>query len=248
MLAKAVAREAKSTFIGVNVPEFIYLSYGTSRDEVDAKDFALYKVISKACAFKPSVLYFDELDSIGHGRLFSQLVSKLDDLRRVNDVIVIGATIRPDLIPTTLIGRFDSLIYVPMPDCAARLEILKMALRNAPVSQDVDWEHIAFATDKYTGSDLVALCRRATQYAVREAIKNSSQGNSSSKTYSRAIAPKHFEQAVVNFRAHHTDDNNLLKYVHFSQMIHATTGETGRFKLQTSDATNNYDEDEDLYA
>ncbi|MEM2298336.1 MAG: AAA family ATPase, partial [Thermofilaceae archaeon] len=96
-----------------------------------------------------------------------------DGLEKLEGVVVIGATNRPDIIDPALLrpGRFDRIIYVPPPDRAARLEILKVHTRRMPLAEDVDLEKIADATEGYTGADLAALCKEAAIIALREAGK-----------------------------------------------------------------------------
>jgi transitional endoplasmic reticulum ATPase len=97
----------------------------------------------------------------------------MDGLEKLEGVVVIGATNRPDILDPALLrpGRFDRLVYVPPPDRAARLEILKVHTRRMPLAEDVDLERIADATEGYTGADLAALCREAAILALREAGK-----------------------------------------------------------------------------
>jgi transitional endoplasmic reticulum ATPase len=97
----------------------------------------------------------------------------MDGLEKLEGVVVIGATNRPDILDPALLrpGRFDRLVYVPPPDRAARLEILKVHTRRMPLAEDVDLERIAETTEGYTGADLAALCREAAILALREAGK-----------------------------------------------------------------------------
>merc|ERR1712005_22871 len=120
---------------------------------------------AKARAAAPCVLFFDELDSIaqqrggsqGDGggagdRVKNQLLTEMDGVGSKKNVFIIGATNRPDIIDTALMrpGRLDQLIYIPMPDRAARESILKAVLRKSPVSEGVDSGVIATHLDKFS--------------------------------------------------------------------------------------------------
>ncbi|HFC49497.1 MAG TPA: AAA family ATPase, partial [Thermofilum sp.] len=127
------------------------------------------------------IIFFDEIDSIVPrrgarydsgvtDRIVNQLLTELDGLVRLEGVVVIGATNRPDIIDPALLrpGRFDRIIYVPPPDKKARLEILKVHTRKMPLAPDVNLQEIAELTEGYTGADLAALCREAAMTALRE--------------------------------------------------------------------------------
>ncbi|MEM2875297.1 MAG: AAA family ATPase, partial [Candidatus Hadarchaeales archaeon] len=139
----------------------------------------------KAKMAAPCIIFFDEIDSLvprrgsGFGdshvteRVISQLLTEMDGLEKLENVVVIGATNRPDLVDPALLrpGRFDRLVYVPPPDERARLEILKIHTKNMPLAKDVDLKGLAKETEGYSGSDLAALCREAAMRVLRENIK-----------------------------------------------------------------------------
>jgi len=110
----------------------------------------------------------------------------MDGLERLEGVVVIGATNRPDILDPALLrpGRFDRLVYVPPPDRGARLEILKVHTRRMPLAPDVDLARIADITEGYTGADLANLCREAAILALREAGRPTKVGM------------RHFEKAM----------------------------------------------------
>jgi len=116
----------------------------------------------------------------------STLLTEMDGLERLEGVVVIAATNRPDILDPALLrpGRFDRLIYVPPPDERARLEILKVHTRRMPLAEDVDLAEIAKRTEGYTGADLEVLVREAGLLALRENIDIQ-------KVYAR-----HFEEAL----------------------------------------------------
>ncbi|MEM1697149.1 MAG: AAA family ATPase, partial [Thermofilaceae archaeon] len=175
LLAKAVATESEANFIAVKGPEIFSKWVGES-------ERAIREIFRKARQAAPCIVFIDELDSLaplrGLGyadsgvteRVVSQLLTEMDGLEKMEGVVVMGATNRPDIIDPALLrpGRFDRIIYVPPPDRAARLEILKVHTRRMPLAEDVDLEKIADATEGYAGSDLALLVREAGMLAMRE--------------------------------------------------------------------------------
>ena len=177
LLAKAVATESGANFIAVKGPEILSKWVGES-------ERAIREIFRKARQAAPCVVFFDEIDSIaprrGHrfdsgvtDRIVNQILTEMDGLEKLEGVMVIAATNRPDIIDPALLrpGRFDRVIYVPPPDEEARLEILKVHTRRMPLAEDVDLKEIAKKTEGYTGADLAALCREAAITALREAGK-----------------------------------------------------------------------------
>nr|NAZ25711.1 AAA family ATPase [Thermofilum sp.] len=190
LLAKAVATESEANFIGVKGPEVLSKWVGESEK-------AVREIFRKARQAAPCIIFFDEIDSIvprrgGRfdsgvtDRIVNQLLTEMDGLERLEGVVVIAATNRPDIIDPALLrpGRFDRLIYVPPPDEKARLEILKVHTRRMPLAEDVDLLEIAKKTEGYTGADLAAVCKEAALAALREAGKPTK------------VTKKHFEQAL----------------------------------------------------
>jgi transitional endoplasmic reticulum ATPase len=190
LLAKAVATESEANFIGVKGPEVLSKWVGESEK-------AIREIFRKARQAAPCIIFFDEIDSIvprrgGRfdsgvtDRIVNQLLTEMDGLERLEGVVVIAATNRPDIIDPALLrpGRFDRLIYVPPPDEKARLEILKVHTRRMPLAEDVDLLEIAKKTEGYTGADLAAVCKEAALAALREAGKPTK------------VTKKHFEQAL----------------------------------------------------
>ncbi len=177
LLAKAVANESEANFILVNGPELLNKFVGES-------ERGIRKVFEKARQASPSIIFFDEIDSIAprRGRNFdsgvtervvNQLLTEIDGLQELNDVIVIGATNRPDIMDPALLrpGRFDRVILTPVPDDKSRLTILKIHTKTMPLSEDVNLEVIAEKTPNYVGADLQALCREAAILALRKDMK-----------------------------------------------------------------------------
>ena len=175
LLARAVATESEANFISIKGPEIFSKWVGESEK-------AIREVFRKARTAAPAVIFFDELDSVvprrgtGFGdsgaseRVISQLLTEMDGLETLTDVIVIAATNRPDLLDPAILrpGRFDRMVYVPPPDQAIRLQIFEIYTKNMPLAKDVDLEALAKVTKGYSGADIEALCREAGMYALRK--------------------------------------------------------------------------------
>ena len=181
MLAKAVATESEANFISIKGPELFSKWVGESEK-------AIREVFRKGRTAAPSIVFFDELDSVvprrgmGFGdsgvseRVISQLLTEMDGIESLVNVVIIGATNRPDIIDQAILrpGRFDRLIYVPAPDHTTRLNILKIHTRSMPLARDVDLEHIAQQAAGYSGADLEAVSREAGLISLRRDIDTKS--------------------------------------------------------------------------
>jgi transitional endoplasmic reticulum ATPase len=176
MVAKALANEANANFIAVKGPEILSKWVGESERGVR-------KIFRKARQMTPAIVLFDEIDSIAgrrgsdashvSDRVLNQILTEMDGIENLRGVVVLAATNRPDLLDTALLrpGRFDSKIYLPLPDEDTREKILKVHTTKVPLAKDVDLADIARRTDKFTGADLAALVREAVMTAVREGAK-----------------------------------------------------------------------------
>jgi transitional endoplasmic reticulum ATPase len=176
MLARAVATESEANFISIKGPEVFSRWVGESEK-------AIREIFRKARMASPVVIFFDEVDSLvprrglGDGdsgvteRVISQLLTEMDGIMPLEDIIVIAATNRPDIVDSAVLrpGRFDRLIYVPEPDEAARLEIFKINTKNMPLSKDVDIKEHRM-TKGYSGADISSVCREAAMNALRRDI------------------------------------------------------------------------------
>ena len=172
LLAKAVATESEANFISIKGPEVLSKWVGESEK-------AIREIFTKARQAAPCVVFIDEIDAIAPrrggddthvtDRIVNQLLTEMDGISELKDVVVIAATNRPDIIDPSLLrpGRFDRVIYVPPPDRGARLEILKVHTKGVPLADDVNLEEIAEATEGYTGADIAALVREAALVALR---------------------------------------------------------------------------------
>ena len=203
LLAKAVANEADSNFISIKGPELLNKFVGESEKGVR-------EVFSKARENAPTVVFFDEIDSIAtergtnqsdsgvSERVVSQLLTELDGLESLEDVVVIATTNRPDLIDSALLrpGRLDRHVHVPVPDEDARRKILDVHTRNKPLADDVDLDEIARRTENFVGADIEALAREAAMAASREFIGSVSPDEVGESVGNVRITMDHFEAAL----------------------------------------------------
>jgi len=180
MLARAVATESSANFISIKGPEVFSKWVGESEK-------AIREVFRKGRMAAPAIIFFDEIDSLvpkrGLGfsdsgvseRVISQLLTEMDGIETLENVVVIAATNRPDIIDPAILrpGRFDRLIYVPEPDEKARLEIFKIYTKNMPLAEDVDLAELAKRAKHYSGADIEAVCREAAFFALRRDINAS---------------------------------------------------------------------------
>ncbi len=180
MLAKAVANESEANFISIKGPELLSKWVGESEK-------AIRDIFRKARLASPSIIFFDEIDSMasrrGMGsdasvteRVISQILTEIDGLESLNNVVVLAGTNRPDIVDPALLrpGRFDRLIYVKPPNNEGRKDILDIYTRKMPLGDDVNLEEIAKLLDGFVGSDIEALCREAGLFALRENIESDS--------------------------------------------------------------------------
>ncbi|MEM4780809.1 MAG: CDC48 family AAA ATPase, partial [Halalkalicoccus sp.] len=203
LLAKAVANEAESNFISIKGPELLNKFVGESEKGVR-------EVFSKARENAPTVIFFDEIDSVagergrhsgdsGVGeRMVSQLLTELDGLEELEDVVVIATTNRPDLIDSALLrpGRLDRHVHVPVPDEDARRAIFAVHTRNKPLAEDVDLDELAAETEGYVGADIEAVCREASMAATREFITSVGPEEAATSVGNVRVSREHFERAL----------------------------------------------------
>lgn len=174
LLAKAVASESEANFISVKGPELLSKWVGESEQGVR-------EVFRKAKQTAPTVIFFDEIDSIASTRsandsdsgvtkrVVNQLLTEMDGLEELEDVAIIAATNRPDILDAGLMrpGRFDRHIKVDLPNEEARLSIFKVHTEGMPLADDVSLEKLAKQTDGYVGADIEAVCREAAMLTLR---------------------------------------------------------------------------------
>jgi transitional endoplasmic reticulum ATPase len=213
LLAKAVANQAESNFISIKGPELLNKFVGESEK-------GIREVFSKARENAPTVIFFDEIDSIagergrnasdsGVGeRMVSQLLTELDGLETLEDVVVIATSNRPDLIDSALLrpGRLDRHIHVPVPDEAARRAIFGVHTRDKPLADDVDLDRLARRTEGYVGADVEAVCREASMAATREFVNSVPREEMADSVGNVRVTMDHFETALREVGASVTDE------------------------------------------
>jgi len=178
LLAKALAHESEINFISVKGPEFLSKWVGESEK-------AVRETFRKARAASPCIIFFDEIDAIAglRGRssgsqvteqVVSQLLTEMDGLEGLKDVILLAATNRPDMLDPALLrsGRFGRHVEIPLPDKESRAKIFKIHLKNKPLESDVDIDKMAQELEGYTGADIEAICEEATLLTIRKAVAN----------------------------------------------------------------------------
>ncbi len=196
MLAKAVANESGANFISVRGPELLSKWVGESEKK-------LREIFRMAKQAAPSIIFFDEIDAMTHTRgtsrtevvdtLVSQLLTEMSGMEELKGIVVMAATNRPDIVDYSLLrpGRFDRHVLVPAPDDKARVEILKVHLKDIPISKDVNLKALADKTKNFSGADLEALCREAAMLALKESLKKESVDK---------VDKKHFDEVLKKMR------------------------------------------------
>ncbi len=215
MLAKAVATESEANFINVKGPEFLSKWVGESEK-------AVRETFRKARQAAPCIVFMDEVDSIAPvrggnfdshvtERVISQLLTEMDGLESLHNVVVIAATNRPDMIDPALLrpGRFDRLVHISMPDLEGRKKILEIHMKKKPLAEDVDIADIAKRTEGYSGADLSALANEAVMLAIRGIVAKG--GDLSQESLQREkVSMKNFLDAMEKVRP--TSRTDLTRY------------------------------------
>jgi transitional endoplasmic reticulum ATPase len=189
LIAKAVATETKANFIAVKGPELLSKWVGESEK-------AVRQIFKKARQTSPSIIFFDEIDSMAPRRdissdsnvterVVNQILTEIDGLEELHNVVIIAATNRPDMLDTALLrpGRFDRLLLTPVPDKKSREKIFSIHTKQMPL-KGVSTAELAEKTEGYVGADIEAVCREAGMLALRESIS------------AKEVAMKHFEKSM----------------------------------------------------
>lgn len=265
LLAKAVATEVSANFISVKGPELLSMWYGESESNI--RD-----IFDKARAAAPTVVFLDELDSIAKARggslgdaggasdrVVNQLLTEMDGMNAKKNVFVIGATNRPDQIDPAILrpGRLDQLIYVPLPDEAGRLSILKAQLRKTPLEPGLDLNAIAKASHGFSGADLLYIVQRAAKFAIKDSIEaqkrvettreskiktedvemDDADGNESIQDPVPYITREHFSEAMKGAKRS-VSDAELRRYEAYAQQMKASRGQFTTFSFDGQQTTN----------
>ena len=215
LLAKAVASESQANFISVKGPEFLSKWVGESEK-------AVRETFRKARQAAPCVIFLDEIDAIAPHRgrssdsgvterVISQLLTEMDGLESLHNVIVMAATNRPDMIDPALLrpGRFDRLVYIPPPDLEARKEILRIHTKDRPVADDVDLDKLATKMENYTGAEIAAVANEAVMLAIRDIVLGGGDVDDEG-VRDLKVGMKYFEKAMESVQP--MSDVELKKY------------------------------------
>ena len=221
LMAKAAANESEANFISIKGPELLSKWVGESEK-------GIREIFRKARQAAPCIIFFDELDAIAptrggdHGdshvteRVISQFLTEMDGLEILTNVVVIGATNRPDIIDPALLrpGRFDRILYVSPPDRDSRLQIIKIHTKKKPLADDVRIEQLADKTDGYTGADIASLSSAAVMLALREHIAIYPDPKEAERHAKELkISMKHFEDAMRKIRPLSRQELDMYKNV-----------------------------------
>ena len=221
LMAKAAANESEANFISIMGPELLSKWVGESEKGVR-------EIFRKARQAAPCIIFFDEMDAITPARggsfgdshvterVISQFLTELDGLEILTNVVVIGATNRPDIIDPALLrpGRFDRILYVPPPDRDSRLQIIKIHTKKKHLAEDVDIDQLADNTEGYTGADIASLSSAAVMLALREHVSKYKEPNEAEKHKEELkIQMKHFEAAIKKIRPLSLQELNMYKTI-----------------------------------
>ncbi len=210
LLAKAVARESEANFISVKGPEILSKWVGESEK-------AVREIFKKARQAAPTIIFFDEIDAIAPRRggepgarvsdkVVNQLLTEMDGLEEMHNIVVIAATNRPDIVDPGLLraGRFDRLLLVPVPDRAARKEIFRVHTRNMPLGKDVNFDDLIEKTEGFVGADIESLCREAAMLVIRGAHEKGE------RVKGKVVTARHFEKALKEVKP--SVGKDVMKY------------------------------------
>ncbi|NHI92762.1 MAG: AAA family ATPase [Candidatus Lokiarchaeota archaeon] len=205
LIAKAIANYTETNFIPIRGPEIFSKWVGES-------ERAIREIFRKARQTSPSIIFIDEIDALAPERgqssankvtdtVVNQLLTEMSGLQDIKQVICIGATNRPDMIDKALLrpGRFDKLIYVPMPDFDARYKILEIYTKNMPLEADVEITELAKLTKGYSGADLQNLCREAVMMLLSENSQNDKVSKDNFNNALKVIKPTVTEETKNKF-------------------------------------------------
>ena len=186
MIAKAIATETGLNFLSVKGPEIFDKYVGQSEKSIR-------KLFHKARLAAPVIIFFDEIDAIASARgnsatnsvsdrVLTQLLTELDGVEKLDDVTIVAATNRPDIIDPALLrpGRIDKLIYVPLPDQETRKQIIDLRLEKLPTNapeNSIDVEELVSRTLGFSGAEVCALCDEAAMTALIRSTTMQSNGN-----------------------------------------------------------------------
>ena len=194
LIAKALANQSGANFISVKGAELLSKFVGES-------ERAVRDVFKKAKQVAPCIIFFDEIDALApcrresdgtrvSERVVSQLLTEIDGVEDLREVLVLAATNRPDIVDPALLraGRFDIILDFPYPEKNELYEILKIHTRGKPIARNAKLKEVASKAVGFSGADIELLCQRASIIAIREHIKN--------RKKSLSITHSHFIEAL----------------------------------------------------
>jgi transitional endoplasmic reticulum ATPase len=180
LIAKAVAKMTESNFISIKGPELLSKWVGESEKGVR-------EIFRKARLAAPCIIFLDEVDALvprrggGDGshvteNVVSQILTEIDGLEELHNVLIIGATNRLDIVDPAILrpGRFDRIIEVPLPDAKGRSNIFKIHTKKKPLAKDVDLEKIVELTDGFSGAEIAAVANRSGITALKRYVNGKS--------------------------------------------------------------------------
>jgi len=198
LVAKALANQSGANFISIKGAELLSKYVGES-------EHAVRDVFKKAKQVAPCIIFFDEIDALApcrresdgtrvSERVVSQLLTEMDGVEDLREVLILAATNRADIIDPALLraGRFDIILNFPYPGEKELYEILKIHTRGKPISRDTKLKEIAALAKGFSGADIELLCQRASMIAIREHIKN--------RKKSLKITGAHFREALQEIK------------------------------------------------
>ncbi|CAF3660179.1 unnamed protein product [Adineta steineri] len=239
-LVKAIANHCQMKLISIKGCQLLTLSSNQSEINV-------YDIFVRACELAPCILFFDEFDSIfkargdynyNTDRFVNEMLTEMDKMTENTNVFIIAASNQPDMIDTSFFqsGRFEQLIYVPLPDEHSRMDILKTLLIKSPVDRDFDMNFLAGVTNGFSGADLSKICQCAGKLALYESIENKSQ---------LMICRRHFEEAM-KLALRSVNDNEVQKYEIFASKYNDIIS-SNQDLVSANNQDQNRSDDDDLY-
>ena len=202
LIAKAVAKTTESNFISIKGPELLSKWVGESEKGVR-------EIFRKARMAAPCIIFFDEIDALVPKRgsagsdshvtenIVSQILTEIDGLEELNNVLIIGATNRLDIVDPALLrpGRFDRVIEVPNPDIKGIEMIFKIHTKDKPLSEDVDLKKITELSKGFSGAEIEEVCNRASLCGVKRFVENKEKSVKTIK-----ITQKDFEKSLEEIK------------------------------------------------
>ncbi|KAF2144952.1 uncharacterized protein K452DRAFT_221945 [Aplosporella prunicola CBS 121167] len=205
LCAKAVATESDLNFLAVKGAELTSMYVGET-------ERAVREVFRKARAASPSIIFFDEIDSIASSResgkqlsglnVLTTLLNEMDGIESLKGVLVLAATNRPDVLDSALMrpGRFDAILYVGPPNLAARKQIVEIGTRKRPLGDDFEVEEMALLTEGYSGAEIIEICAEAARMTLRDRLQHGDKRKIGREQFTKALhkTPKRITKEMTD--------------------------------------------------